>query len=66
MIIAPKLDWHANPDSISRVVESAREAYKLIGDEHGIALKAPDQPCQFDNATQTTVIEWLKKSTSSR
>ena len=56
LVLAPKLDWHANPASLSRSVESARDAYKLIGDEHTLRVEN-DRPCQFDNTMQTNVID---------
>jgi cephalosporin-C deacetylase-like acetyl esterase len=66
LVIAPTLDWHANHADVANAVGQANAVYHAIGAKQTIRLESPQQPCQFDNAMQAQVMDWLSQGSAAK
>lgn len=61
LVIAPTLDRYHKVDSVRSLVERARTAFRMQGDEAGLELEIPEGFANFERSPARTsrVIQWL-------
>jgi pimeloyl-ACP methyl ester carboxylesterase len=62
LLMAPTLDRYHKVDSVRSIVEKARTAFAIQGDEDGLELETPEgfNGFEIDPARKLRVIQWLE------
>jgi len=61
LVVSPTLDREAKPEDVTKAVDAARSAYKLLGAESSLEQAKPEDYNRFGPELQALVIEWLHK-----
>ncbi len=60
LVVAPRVDWHADLGDIRQAVETARKTYSTGGAADKLVIDAPDDWNRLTDAMQDSAIAWLK------
>ena len=61
LVVAPRVDYHANLDDVKTSVVEARKVYNLLGQENRLEFAETDTYNHFDATVQKQVIERFKR-----
>jgi cephalosporin-C deacetylase-like acetyl esterase len=65
LIIAPKLDRHANFEKVTQGVGEVKSVYDLLNASGNLRFQTPDTFNEFDGSQQNEMVKWMEDMTST-